>query len=148
MRFRPADASAGPNKCPHCGKVIQAMGGMVLKNCPFCKGDLTAAAPGAPASARCSGCSWCPRGSRCPQGSWHVRSHSFRNVIVVVRFFKDWSRKLLDQSFYSLKCPLRYNELHEQCKFSNAEIISGIKEELCRLKTEFARTMGKSRSWF
>lgn len=50
MCFRPADASAGPNKCPHCGKAIQAMGGMVLKNCPFCKGDLTAAAPGAPAA--------------------------------------------------------------------------------------------------
>ena len=56
---------------------------------------------------------------------------------------------LLDQSFfYSLKCPLRYNELHEQRKFSNAEIIAGIKEELCRLKTEFARTMGTSKSWF
>ena len=40
MCFRPADASAGPNKCPHCGKAIQAMGGMVLKNCPFCKGDI------------------------------------------------------------------------------------------------------------
>ena len=102
MCFRPADASAGPNKCPHCGKIIQAMGGMVLKNCPFCKGRSDGCCPwrsGCPWRSWRSGCSWCPCGSRCPQGSWHVRSHSFRNVIVVVRFFKDWSRKLLDQSF-------------------------------------------------
>ena len=61
MCFRPADASAGAgvNKCPECGKAIQAMGGFVLKSCPFCKCDFTpylngtkqvsgAAAPGAP----------------------------------------------------------------------------------------------------
>lgn len=43
MCFRPADASAGAgvNKCPECGKTIQAMGGITLKACPFCKCDFT-----------------------------------------------------------------------------------------------------------
>ena len=61
MCFRPADASAGmgPNKCPECGKQIQAMGGIQLKSCPFCKCDFTPylngeksfpGAPGAPAA--------------------------------------------------------------------------------------------------
>lgn len=53
MCFRPADASAasGPNKCPECGKLIQMMGGVELKSCPFCKADFSkyAAGPGAPA---------------------------------------------------------------------------------------------------
>lgn len=48
MCFRPADATGGAGKCPNCGKTIQSMGGVVLKNCPFCKADLTAAAAGAP----------------------------------------------------------------------------------------------------
>lgn len=41
MCFRPADASAGAgvNKCPECGKTVQAMGGLVIKTCPFCKCD-------------------------------------------------------------------------------------------------------------
>lgn len=44
MCFRPADASAGAgvNRCPECGKIIQTMGGIELKSCPFCKADLTA----------------------------------------------------------------------------------------------------------
>jgi len=54
MCFRPADASAaaGPIKCPECGKLIQAMGGVALKACPFCKADFSqyAGAPGAPAA--------------------------------------------------------------------------------------------------
>ena len=62
MCFRPADASAGSgvNQCPECGKTIQAMGGITLKSCPFCKCDFTPyldgtkplpnAAPGAPAA--------------------------------------------------------------------------------------------------
>lgn len=63
MCFRPADASAdtGVSKCPECGKALQAMGGMVLKKCPFCKCDFTpylngekplpdAVAPSAPAA--------------------------------------------------------------------------------------------------
>ena len=43
MCFRPADASAaaGPIKCPECGKLIQAMGGVALKACPFCKADFS-----------------------------------------------------------------------------------------------------------
>ncbi len=41
MCFRPADASAGANNCPECGKKIQTMGGVVLKSCPFCKCDFT-----------------------------------------------------------------------------------------------------------
>ena len=52
MCFRPADASAaaGPIKCPECGKLIQAMGGVALKACPFCKADFSqyAGAPSAP----------------------------------------------------------------------------------------------------
>ena len=54
MCFRPADAGGGAHACPECGKTIQMMGGIVLKNCPFCKCDLTkymngeAPAPGAP----------------------------------------------------------------------------------------------------
>lgn len=71
MCFRPADASAGSgvNKCPECGKTIQAMGGLVLKSCPFCKCDFTPyingekpipgaaapAAPGAPAAPAAPG---------------------------------------------------------------------------------------------
>ncbi|WP_102375223.1 hypothetical protein [Raoultibacter massiliensis] len=67
MCFRPADASAGGgmNKCPECGKTIQMMAGVTLKNCPFCKCDFTpyldgtkplpnaapiAGSPGAPAA--------------------------------------------------------------------------------------------------
>ena len=54
MCFRPADAaaSAGPIKCPECGKQIQAMGGVALKACPVCKADFSkyAGAPGAPAA--------------------------------------------------------------------------------------------------
>lgn len=44
MCFRPADASAagGVNKCPECGKTIQAMGGIEIRSCPFCKADFTA----------------------------------------------------------------------------------------------------------
>ena len=67
MCFRPADtgASAGPAKCPECGKAIQAMGGIELKSCPFCKADFTPylsgskplpnAAPGAPAAPAAPG---------------------------------------------------------------------------------------------
>lgn len=56
MCFRPADASGGGHKCPECGKTIQMMGGIQLKNCPFCKCDLTPyingekPIPGAPAA--------------------------------------------------------------------------------------------------
>lgn len=60
MCFRPANASGGGiDKCPECGKAIQAMGGIAIKACPFCKCDFTpyldgskplpTAAPGAPA---------------------------------------------------------------------------------------------------
>ena len=62
MCFRPADGGGGgPMKCPECGKPIQMMAGIQLKNCPFCKCDFTpylngdkplpgadGAAPGAP----------------------------------------------------------------------------------------------------
>ncbi|MDO4183586.1 MAG: hypothetical protein Q4E12_08305, partial [Coriobacteriia bacterium] len=41
MCFRPAGSDAGGNECPECGKTIQAMGGMVMKKCPFCKCDFT-----------------------------------------------------------------------------------------------------------
>ena len=43
MCFRPAsaDVGSGANVCPECGKTIQVMGGIVLKNCPFCKCDFT-----------------------------------------------------------------------------------------------------------
>ncbi len=47
MCFRPADASAGgATKCPECEKPLQLMPGITLKNCPFCKCDLTAYADG------------------------------------------------------------------------------------------------------
>ncbi|MBQ9043115.1 MAG: hypothetical protein IJ111_09940 [Eggerthellaceae bacterium] len=42
MCFRPADGGGGgPMKCPECGKPIQMMAGIQLKNCPFCKLDFT-----------------------------------------------------------------------------------------------------------
>lgn len=63
MCFRPADASAGAgvNKCPECGKTIQAMGGLVLKTCPFCRCDFTPylngekPVPGAPSAPAAPG---------------------------------------------------------------------------------------------
>lgn len=56
MCFRPAGADGGAQKCPECGKPVQAMGGIQLKKCPFCKADFTkylngeAPVPGAPAA--------------------------------------------------------------------------------------------------
>ena len=55
MCFRPADSGGGPQKCPECGKPIQAMAGVKMEKCPFCKADLTGAedgdvAPGAGAA--------------------------------------------------------------------------------------------------
>lgn len=75
MCFRPADASGGGgvNKCPECGKTIQAMGGLVLKSCPFCKCDFTPyingekpipgmpGAPGAPAAPAAPGAPAAPK---------------------------------------------------------------------------------------
>lgn len=71
MCFRPADASAGagPLKCPECGKAIQAMGGMVLKNCPFCKADFSKyanMAPGAPAAPGAPGAPAAPGAPKAP----------------------------------------------------------------------------------
>ena len=74
MCFRPADASAGggPNKCPECGKTIQAMGGLVLKSCPFCKCDFTPylngekAVPGAPAAPGAPGAPAAPGAPKAP----------------------------------------------------------------------------------
>lgn len=79
MCFRPADAGAGdgPNKCPECGKTIQAMGGLVLKACPFCKADFTkyinedgtpkAAAPGAPGAPAAPGAPGAPAAPGAPK---------------------------------------------------------------------------------
>lgn len=76
MCFRPADASAntGVNKCPECGKALQAMGGVVLSKCPFCKCDFAPyldgskplpnaapAAPGAPAAPSAPGAPAAPK---------------------------------------------------------------------------------------
>lgn len=76
MCFRPADAAgAGPNKCPECGKIVQAMGGMVLKKCPFCKADFTKymnedgtpkGAPGAPAAPGAPGAPAAPGAPKAP----------------------------------------------------------------------------------
>ena len=56
MCFRPAEAggfASDGHTCPHCGKTVQFMGGVVLKQCPFCKGDLTSMlAAGRPEPAR------------------------------------------------------------------------------------------------
>ena len=43
MCFRPAVAGAGSgvNQCPECGRTLQAIGGIQLKSCPFCKCDFT-----------------------------------------------------------------------------------------------------------
>ena len=44
MCFRPAEAggfASDGHVCPECGKTIQFMGGVVLKQCPFCKADLS-----------------------------------------------------------------------------------------------------------
>ena len=85
MCFRPADAGAGdgPNKCPECGKTIQAMGGLVLKSCPFCKCDFTPylngstplptgapaapAAPGAPGTPKAPGAPAAPAAPGAPK---------------------------------------------------------------------------------
>ena len=67
MCFRPTDASApGPSACPECGKTIQSMGGIVMKNCPFCKADLTAAAPGAPSAPGAPGAPSAPGAPKAP----------------------------------------------------------------------------------
>lgn len=56
MCFRPADASAaGPSACPSCGKTLQSMGGITLSKCPFCKADLTTAAPEASSAPKAPG---------------------------------------------------------------------------------------------
>lgn len=39
MCFRPSEVNDGPTKCPECGKAIQSLGGIVPKNCPFCKAE-------------------------------------------------------------------------------------------------------------
>ena len=74
MCFRPAGAeSDGPNKCPECGKTIQAMGGLVLKSCPFCKADWTPylngekPIPGAPAAPAAPGAPAAPAAPAAPQ---------------------------------------------------------------------------------
>ena len=70
MCFRPADASGGlAGKCPHCGKTVQSMGGIVLKNCPFCKGDLSelaAQAPGAAGAPKAPGAPGAPKAPGAP----------------------------------------------------------------------------------
>ena len=66
MCFRPADGGGGgPMKCPECGKPIQMMAGIQLKNCPFCKCDFTPYLNG-----ECSRGPRRPRRSWCPCGSW------------------------------------------------------------------------------
>ncbi len=78
MCFRPASASAdaGVNKCPECGKTIQAMGGLMLKSCPFCKCDFTpyldgpksvpSAVPGAPMAPGAPGVPAAPGAPKAP----------------------------------------------------------------------------------
>lgn len=76
MCFRPADAGGGAHKCPECGKTIQAMGGMKLTKCPFCKCDLTPyingekpipGAPGAPGSPAAPGAPGAPAAPGAPK---------------------------------------------------------------------------------
>ena len=66
MCFRPADAdTAGPRPCPHCGKTVFPVDGILPKKCPFCREELDAGvpspaapgapAPGAPAAPKASG---------------------------------------------------------------------------------------------
>lgn len=50
MCFRPAESTIVP-VCPTCGEKVPIVGGVVLKKCPHCKGDMpnnsvAAAAPG------------------------------------------------------------------------------------------------------
>lgn len=51
MCFRPASADTVP-VCPNCGEKVPIMGGVVLKKCPHCKGDMpemtAAGAPSVP----------------------------------------------------------------------------------------------------
>ena len=74
MCFRPADASmaSGPITCPECGKLIQAMGGVVLEACPFCKADFGAFA-GSPAAPEAPGVSSAPGAPSVP-GAPHAGS--------------------------------------------------------------------------
>ena len=79
MCFRPDSAGGGgPMKCPECGKPIQMMAGLELKNCPFCKADFTAylngdkevpdagGAPGAPAAPGAPGAPGAPKAPGAP----------------------------------------------------------------------------------
>ncbi len=76
MCFRPAGADSGGQKCPECGKTIQMMGGIVMKNCPFCKADFSkymnedgtpkAGAPGAPGAPAAPGAPGAPAAPGAP----------------------------------------------------------------------------------
>ncbi|WP_251211799.1 hypothetical protein [Adlercreutzia murintestinalis] len=73
MCFRPADASAGPMKCPECGKPIQMLGGMKIEKCPFCKADFseyingTKPVPGAPGAPAAPGAPGAPAAPGAPK---------------------------------------------------------------------------------
>ena len=76
MCFRPSGSDAGGQACPECGKAVQAMGGMVMKKCPFCKADFTkylngdapvpGAAGGAPGAPKAPGAPGAPKAPGAP----------------------------------------------------------------------------------
>ncbi len=70
MCFRPATAGAptGPTNCPECGKELQIMPGMDLKECPFCHCDFTPYknAPGAPGAPAAPGAPGAPKAPGAP----------------------------------------------------------------------------------
>ncbi len=70
MCFRPAAAESVP-VCPHCGEKVPIMGGVVLKKCPHCKGDMpeisAAGAPsGAPGAPKAPGAPQAPGAPKAP----------------------------------------------------------------------------------
>lgn len=68
MCFRPADSAIGAASvtCASCGKEVK-LGGMQIDKCPFCKGALTAAAPGAPGAPAAPGAPGAPAAPGAPK---------------------------------------------------------------------------------
>lgn len=69
MCFRPASAETVP-VCPHCGEKVPIMGGVVLKKCPHCKGDMpgvaVAGAPSVPSAPTSPGVPKTPGAPKAP----------------------------------------------------------------------------------
>lgn len=70
MCFRPAGAEMPEPDCPECGRRIHLVEGVELRECPYCKADLTQFinqnAPGAPGAPRPPGAPGAPKAPGAP----------------------------------------------------------------------------------